>query len=413
MKTGTRILIATGSFKDVYSPMEACDMISTVLETLDANGALDLKTVPLADGGEYSMDVLQSQGIGERVDVGGVVSPTGEKVDGAYLRLDDKSAFVAASAVLHMGPELSRFKNPLNLTTYGLGQLIDDALERGASHIYLALGGTSTVDAGIGIAQALGARLLDGHGTPLVPTTGDYFTGRDLGSVADVDMKPIAHKTSGVSIEVLGDACIDMTQMHTPTNQKISRDFDDQREQIVSTLEHSLREYARVIQRTTQSTESLETLPFTGVAGGILLTVLALFKTKASLGVDFFLNALDVKSRMQQCDLVITGEGRFDNSLGGKTPVGVSRLAKRCGKEVVLVCGDVADDLKPCFSGHVCGSPPKALAESGLTSVVSFHNFFKEFKGLSDEHSAVTIYRQHTPEILAQALREVLFQRGI
>ena len=222
MKRPLKSLIATGSFKDVYSPMEACEMLRKVLEELDGEEIFEIQTVPLADGGEYSTEVLLSQGVGERIDVKEVVDPRGETIECSYVRLDNETAFIASSAILRMGPKMDRFKNPLLLTSYGLGQVINDASDQGFKRILVALGGTSTVDAGIGMAQALGATFLGADGRALVPGNGNYFTGSDLSAISEIETSVFRDRTRGIIVDAFGDAVVIMCQMDVASNHKIS-----------------------------------------------------------------------------------------------------------------------------------------------------------------------------------------------
>ena len=409
MKKKYNILIALGSFKDVFSPKESCKILEdAVKNAIDCN----IECITMADGGEYSHDVMKQNTQCITVDVPHVVTPHGKKVTVSYLLIDNTTAFVGASEILRMTQEYDAYKNPLNLTSFGLGQLVDDATKKGATEIIIGLGGTNTVDAGIGMAQALGARFLDENNDILVPTQGEYFTGKDLENIYDIDCKDVMEKYGTISLKTLCDGDITLEEMYIPTNQKISAEYDVERNAIHKKLSHGIQSYCNVVERKSsvsrEDDKTLQCQRFYGVAGAINLSLKALFpKTMLLLGVDYFIELVKLEEKIKNADLVITGEGRFDNSLMGKTPIGISRLAKKHGKPVVYMCGDVDDSLKKGFTSSIAFTLPQDILDSGVSTLISCHKYYENPP--EEEHNKEDknlLYRHNTPKIFSEALRE-------
>ena len=154
--SGMNILVASGGMKDVYTSVETYNMVEKVLRVVGEDNFNIIK-FPCSDGGEYFYEILLFHGIGKEVDVDGIYDPIGNRKKSSYVLCNNNVSFIGSSAILGLGCEYEEYKNPLELTSYGLGQLIRHALDNGATKIHVGLGGTSTVDAGLGMAKALGA----------------------------------------------------------------------------------------------------------------------------------------------------------------------------------------------------------------------------------------------------------------
>ena len=189
-----KILVATGSFKDVFSPLEAADVICSALDR-DKN---EVTSVPFCDGGEYTYEVLRHCFGYEEQLVEQVVNPYGRACACSYLIQGDE-AHIVSSSILRLYPEEDVYKNPLNLTDYGYGQLIADALKRGCRKLTLYFGGTSTVSCGMGALQALGASLFDTEGN-LIPVP---CTGADLNRIAHIESPETDY--SGIDVHIVAD----------------------------------------------------------------------------------------------------------------------------------------------------------------------------------------------------------------
>ena len=419
------VLVASGAFKDVYSPMEACRVIAAAVRRVAGDGAdVRVTEVPLADGGEWSAEILLARTGSKRVDVSGVVDPRGVPVDSFYVEVEGGTTFIASSSILGLSPDLDAAKNPLNLTSYGLGQLIRNAANRSPKRIVVGLGGTNTVDGGIGMAQALGAEFLDHEGRSLVPR-GEYLVAADLPRVAALRLDRRRRSgdsadtaIDGVSLTALCDASVHPGQMDTPTGHKISALFDSQKAEIIGSLNAGIRRYCQLLdQAETVRTRNpwisgeLSVEPFFGVAGGLLLSLVALFEVEARLGVDYLFEFFDVEREIGNSDLVVTGEGKFDNSLWGKTPIGVTRLSAKVGKPAVVLCGDIEPELKKHFRSYVSDSLPPEFEENGIDAVISCHRDYDRMELPRPYEERLQYFRERNPAIFADALAEYIGEK--
>ena len=414
------ILIASGSFKDVYSPQESGEVIKDAVEAAGYNnGAITL--VPMVDGGEYSADVLVSQLGVEKVEVQGVIDSTGSEVASYYVNLNDTTAYIASSTILRLPPEMSEFKNPLNLTSYGYGQLINDALKRGYKKIILGMGGTNTVDCGIGMAQALGIRFLDKNREILSPQNKKYFTGIDLANIHNISESNFTKKYKNIEIEVVCDGDTTINQMYIPTNQKISNYFDSEREEIIKFFDKNISKYCEIVEAYLKSKEltrgfsynKLKDCKYFGTAGGILLTLFALFDVRISLGSEYFSKKFELEELVQCSDIVITGEGKLDNSLQGKAPIGVSRLAKKYGKSVIYLVGNVDNSLKKFFDSYISETLPRDFVNNGVSTILSCHPFYDSVQLPEIYRDKIDFYRKNNPKLFAEILKKYFKQSGL
>jgi glycerate 2-kinase len=404
------IVVSTGSFKDIYSPIELCEIIKNSLESFHIN-KLTIKTLPMADGGEYSNDVLSNNMNHKKIFVDNVIDPSGETTKSYYIKLDNTSAFIGSSEIIGLPPEKEKLKNPLKLTSYGLGQLIIDAINKKFKNIYVGLGGTSTVDGGIGILQAFNVNFFDKLGKKLEPIGGGYFSGQDL-----INISQISSGISGLNLEKINliplcDAKINLEQMSIPNNQKISTNNQKERDFILSSLQNGVFSYAKVVEKNMQKkTKGIELnifkKEFVGCAGGMLLGLHSLFDIKPVSGFEYFRKKFHLDNSINKANLVITGEGKFDNiSLDGKTPVGISRIAKQHNKRVLYICGDIALPIKKSFNGFNCSNLPSIFIENGIDSIISLHHYYDQIKLPNNYVDRVEIYRNKNPEQLTEALR--------
>lgn len=398
------ILIASGAFKDVFSPTQACKMIANVIKSLNLSNS-SIAELPVADGGEYSNATLQAAlGLRKRI-VKNVINPYGEEVVSHYLEIDSNSAFLGASVILGLDETEEIYKNPLHLTSYGYGQLISDALKRGYENIYLGLGGTSTVDAGIGAAQALGVKFF-GKGEPLVPNNGRFFSGLDLTKIENIERPRIGSKD--VQIHALCDGNALLNQMDRMNRQKIGLMYSDQSDEINKTLKGGIDNYISIVEGELNSKTGdkipLRTQEYYGVAGGINLSISYMFNSIMSHGVEFFIHTLGVREKIKDADLVVTGEGKFDNSLDGKTPVGICRMSKSFDKQTLILTGTVSGGLKNYFNNGISFNLPPEFQDAGIDYILSCHDYFDKVELPNDPTLRNKLYRETTPKILSDLL---------
>lgn len=406
-----RISIILNSFKDVFSPMESSTIIKNALLKIKSINFDDIKTVSISDGGEYSHDVMLSNTNAQEIFVNNIITPYKTVTTSSYLLLNKNTAFISSSHILAIQPHLEQYKNPLHLTTFGLGQLIYHAVYvEGVTKVLLGLGGTSTVDGGIGMAQALGAKFFNASNTPISPIDGKYFSGVDLQNIH----KMCVCKVKNVEIITLCDATININEMEIPIRQKISSYYDNTKEVIFKKLYDSIRQFSRCLNNSfLQDVPISDNDEYYGVAGGINLSLVKLFDVRIQLGISYFIETMGIVEVVKMSDLVITGEGKLDNSLSGKMPIGISKIAKEFNKPVLYLVGDVTEEYSCLFKdGCIAEVLDEQLVDSGVSAIVSCHNVYKSIKIPVDILQKNSIYKKVTPLVFEQALREYFISKG-
>ena len=374
-----KILIATSSFKDVYTSIEACEMIKNMLSVRH-----EIIVAPVCDGGEYTYDILNSYFTCKREYAEDVINPYGKIVRVPYLALN-KEAFVISSEVLRLHPSEDAYKNPLLLTDYGLGQVLQDAVDKGYRVINLCLGGTSTIGFGVGTAQALGVRFYDYNGKrlqkPLVPS--DYL------SIEKMDFEPNAFP--GIYLRVINDGITRACDLSTVNPLKIGRMFVEQTELILNKIDESLQ---KVLEITGLHAEDA----YSGNGGGIYFGIEPLFETEYCKGAKYFSDLFQIRDKIQDCELVVTGEGRFDNPHLKKIPIVITELARECGKKVIYVCGQ-ADKQE--------ARNQENLDRIGIDVLISCADSYLSKKQDQTDQGEIEYYRENTPLILKEEFSKI------
>ncbi|MET5959758.1 glycerate kinase [Citrobacter amalonaticus] len=328
-----KIVIAPDSFKESLSAMQVATAIEQGFREIYPDA--QYVKLPMADGGEGTVEsmVEATEGHYHFIDVTG---PLGTPVQARWGMLGDgKTAVIemaAASGLHHVPPE---HRNPLLTTSYGTGELILAALDRGVEHIILGIGGSATNDGGAGMLQALGIDLLDENGDAL-PEGGGA-----LSKLATIDTSHADPRLKTVSITV---ACDVNNPLCGPTGA--SAIFGPQKgatEAMVAALDGALAVYGKRLQEFTG--RDVMNAPGAGAAGGMGAALLGLLGADLKPGVEIVINALQLECLVADASLVITGEGRLDSqSICGKTPIGVARCAKRYQKPVIALAGGLTQD---------------------------------------------------------------------
>jgi glycerate 2-kinase len=329
-----KIVIAPDSYKESLSALEVATAIEAGFREIFP--AADYVKIPVADGGEGTVEAMVAATQGNIVRLT-VTGPLGEPVDAFYgLSGDARTAFIemAAASGLELVPAAQR--DPLITTSYGTGELIKNALDRGVDHIIIGIGGSATNDGGAGMVQALGARLLDSHGS------GIGYGGGALPQLAKIEIADLDTRLLQCRIEVACDV----------TNPLIGEEgasaiFGPQKgatPQLVQQLDAALGHYAAIIQRDLD----IDVLHIAGggAAGGMGAALHAFCHAELRRGIEIVTEALGLAQQVQDADLVITGEGRIDSqSVNGKVPVGVAQVAKQFNKPVIGIAGSLTADV--------------------------------------------------------------------
>ena len=331
-----KVVIAIDSLKGSLSSMEAGTAIKDGI--LAAKPDAEVIVKPLADGGEGTTDALIEGMNGERIDLT-VTGPMHTPVDAYYGYLKDTNTAVMemASAAGITLPDSE--KNPLLATSYGVGEMINDAIQRGCRNFIIGIGGSVTNDGGIGMLKALGVRFLDENGED----AGEG--GQALAKVARIDvsgMNPLLKECHiQIACDVNNPLCGENGSTYVYGPQKgVTEDMK-------KTLDEAMAHFARVTSETLEN-DYMNT-PGAGAAGGLGYAFLAYTGAALTPGIELILDAVGLEEELSGADVVVTGEGRLDfQTAMGKAPVGVARLAKKYNAKVIAFAGSVTKEATAC-----------------------------------------------------------------
>ena len=332
-----KVVIAIDSLKGSLSSMEAGMAIKDGI--LAAKPDAEVIVKPLADGGEGTTDALIEGMNGERIDLT-VTDPMHTPVDAYYGYLKDTNTAVmemASAAGITLVPDSE--KNPLLATSYGVGEMINDAIQRGCRNFIIGIGGSVTNDGGIGMLKALGVRFLDENDED----AGEG--GQALAKVARIDvsgMNPLLKECHiQVACDVNNPLCGENGSTYVYGPQKgVTEDMK-------KTLDEAMAHFARVTSETLEN-DYLNT-PGAGAAGGLGYAFLAYTGAALTPGIELILDAVGLEEELSSADVVVTGEGRLDfQTAMGKAPVGVARLAKKYNAKVIAFAGSVTKEAAAC-----------------------------------------------------------------
>jgi len=324
-----KFVIAPDSFKDSMSAVKFCDIAEKViLETCPGSEVIKL---PVSDGGEGFASNLSYILDGEMIKET-VLGPYGEPVEAEYLYLPhEQSAVVEMARASGLELVAVEKRDTKKASTYGTGQLIKAAIERGARKVIVGLGGSATTDAGSGMAKALGYEFYDSDGQALEPC------GENLKDLQTIKMSPYM-KEKLENIEFVA-ACDVQNPLYGPegsafvyARQKGASDQD------ILELDQNLKQFSKAVKNNLGLDYAL--IPGSGAAGGLGYGIMSFLNGKLESGIDIFLDQSGFEEKIADADWIITGEGKFDEqAFFGKTIYGVSQRAKKFNKKVIVLCG--------------------------------------------------------------------------
>ena len=329
------VVVAIDSLKGCLSSMDAGKAIREGILAAKPDAEVVIK--PLADGGEGTVDALIEGLHGERVNVT-VTGPLGDPVSCYYGYLKEtKTAIIEMASAA--GITLINKKNPLLATTYGVGEMINDAVEKGCRNFIIGIGGSATNDGGIGMLKALGFEFLDKDGND----TGEG--GQALGKVhvikTDNQNPLLADCHFQVACDVTNPLCGKNGATYIYGPQKgVTEDLKEK-------LDRDMAHYARIASKTLGSDYS--DVKGAGAAGGLGFALLGFLHAELIPGIDLIMQVSGLENELRDADIVVTGEGRLDyQTIMGKAPVGVARLAKKYGSKVIAFAGSVTPEASAC-----------------------------------------------------------------
>ncbi|MBQ9811924.1 MAG: glycerate kinase [Thermoguttaceae bacterium] len=332
-----KLLFASDSFKGTLSSAETSTLLTRAAR--EVFGDVECDSVVVSDGGEGALDAVVSATGGEKLTVD-AHGPLMEPRRASYGAFGDNRAIVEMATVSGLTLVPVEQRNPLNTTTFGVGELILDALARGYRDISLAIGGSATNDGGMGCARALGARFLDRHGREL------EGYGRDLERVAEIDASGLDPRLAEARVTVMSDVSAPLCGANGAT-----RVFGPQKgatPEIVERLEEGMLNYRDVVRR--QFGIDPDALRGGGAAGGLGTALAVFLHGEMRSGIDVVLDLIDFDARLKDVDLVVTGEGQTDwQSCFGKVMQGVGLRAKRAGVMAIGLSGSLGRDATKLF----------------------------------------------------------------
>lgn len=335
-----KILLIPDSFKGTMSSSEICSIMEQTIHHFFPNA--EVVSIPVADGGEGSVDSFLAAMGGTKVNVD-VKGPYFEDIQSFYGKLNKDIAVVEMAAAAGL-PLVGENKQAHQTTTYGVGQLIKHAVESGCKKIIVGLGGSATNDGGAGAAAALGVRFINAQGQPFIPV------GATLGEIDSID-------TTDLCLELKEAELIIMCDVDNPLcgPNGASAVFGPQKgadDSMIQMLDANLAHFADIIKRDLK--KDIATLNGAGAAGGMGGGMVALLGGQLQMGIETVLDTVNFNTQLQGASLVLTGEGKIDaQSLRGKVVTGVARRAKQYDVPVVAIVGDVGDHIDKIYEEGV------------------------------------------------------------
>lgn len=364
-----KILLVPDSFKGTLSSRQVCQVMAGQLRRFFPQA--QVKSIPVADGGEGSVEAFLAAAGGERR-TRTVTGPFGEPVEAFYGILGDGRTAVIEMAACAGLPLAEGRLNPERATTYGVGELLLAAKEAGCTKAILGLGGSCTNDGGAGAAAALGAKFTRADGAAFIPTGGT------LGEIAALDVSPVAQALQGMELTAMCD--IDNPLYGEAGAAAVFAPQKGADAAMVARLDAGLRHLGQVAARCLG--RDFSHLPGAGAAGGLGFGMAAFCGAQLRMGIDAVLDAVGFDSLLPGTDVVFTGEGKIDSqSARGKVVSGVAARCRKAGVPVVAVVGQIGQGFEEMY-------------QQGLTAVFSINRAaqpFAESRFHAGENLALTM----------------------
>lgn len=354
-------ILVPDSFKGTLSAIEVCNIMKSSIKNLykDAN----IISVPVADGGEGTVDAFLYALGGEKKSVWVSDAFNEQKILAHYAMLKDDIAVIEMAACAGL-PLVKNRLEPDKTTTFGVGELIIDAINSGAKKIILGLGGSATNDGGCGMASALGVKFKDEQDQEFIPTGGT------LSQIYKIDMNNIYSKIKDVEF-------ISMCDVDNPLCGKLgaSAVFAPQKgadEDMVKLLDEGLAHLAKIIKRDLHI--EVKDIKGAGAAGGLGAGSIVFLQSKLTKGIDVILDTINFDELVSKADIVFTGEGKFDSqSLHGKVVMGVANRSQKYKTPVIVVTGAIGENIQEAYNKGITAifsinKEPMEFSKSALKS---------------------------------------------
>jgi glycerate kinase len=321
------VLIAMDSFKGNLSSLKVAGVVEEGIRRVYPEAVVE--KAAMADGGEGTVDTLVDYFQGEFVDLI-VAGPLGNPVKARYGIVEKNTAIMEMAEASGLSLILASELNPLKTSTFGTGQMIIDALNRGCTKIIMGIGGSATNDGGQGMAAALGTRFLDEHGNEV------GLGGMALLDIVDIDLSGLDKRLQSIKFTVACDVDNPLCGEYGASNV-----FGPQKgatPEMIELLDKGLASYAAVLNEKTGI--DIKNIPGSGAAGGLGGGLMAFCHASLGAGIDIVMDTVGIENKIKAADIIITGEGRVDSqTVHGKVPAGIAGRAKKYGKPVFAIAG--------------------------------------------------------------------------
>ena len=368
-----KIVVAPDSFKGSLTAVEVSDAIEQGVREIFPEA--EIVKIPMADGGDGTVQCLVNA-TGGKILREKVTGPLGDEVLASYGILGDKKTAViemAEASGLTLVPENKR--NPLITTTYGTGQLIKAALDQECRKMIIGIGGSATNDGGAGMVQALGVKLINREGKEI------GFGGGELKKVFRIDTNCLDNRLSETKVLIASDVS---NPLCGPKGA--SRIYGPQKgatPEIIEELDESLAHFAEIIKK--DLNKDIKNMPGAGAAGGLGASLMAFLNAELRPGIEIMIEIVKLERAIKDGDLVITGEGKIDSqTIYGKAPIGVAKIAKKYNVPVIAVAAIISDDADIVHQHGIdflikVSEPPMSLAEPKSKKVWLVKRSIKQF----------------------------------
>lgn len=365
-----RVVVAIDSFKGSLSSLQAGNAVKEAICRVEKNAEVLVK--PLADGGEGTVEALASGLDAQMIEIC-VKDPLMRPVNAKYCIINSsKTAVIEMAAASGITLVSAQERNPMETTTYGVGQMIKDAIGRGCRRFLVGIGGSATNDGGTGMLSALGVEFLDANDCPI------SLGAKGLRDLCKINTKNVIRGLEECTFQVACDVKNPLCGA-----DGCSAVFGPQKgatAEMVEWMDGWLENYAEITK--TVSGNANKEYPGAGAAGGLGFAFLAYTNATLKSGIDIVLEEINLESDIKDADIVVTGEGRLDGqTVMGKAPIGVAKLAKKYDKKVIAFCGCAAPEAEICNAHGIDAYFPILRNVTTLEEALDVDNAYENLCG--------------------------------
>lgn len=358
-----KVVVAIDSFKGSLTSTEAGTAVKEAILSVKKDVCVSVH--PLADGGEGTVEAMASGGKLLKVEVMG---PLGKTVIAPYCILEDGTAVIEMSAAAGITLVPETLRNPMNTTTFGVGELIKDAIKHGCRKFIVGIGGSATNDGGTGMLSALGYSFLDNLGKPVA------LGAKGLEVLSSISTEKVIPELKNCSFKIACDVkntlCGEKGCSAVFAPQKGASPDD------IKKMDLWLENYAKLAREISDTAD--ENHLGTGAAGGLGFAFLSFTNASLLSGIKIILEQTHLEDYIKEADIVVTGEGRLDSqTIMGKAPIGVAQLAKKYGKTVIGFSGCVTQDAEICNDYGIDAFFPIVRGVTTLEEALNKENAYK------------------------------------